>query len=115
MMPPFGFLLVIMLASDIAFVSATNLPPRSPARGAVQIRVQNVLFHLTDAVVLTVTRLEGWMIPRSGQTVSLDRKNSFVLQIESGETHLKALALTLNDYLLFHAKTPIKNARGLRE
>jgi hypothetical protein len=51
------------------------------------------------------------MIPKPGQTVSLDQKNSFVLQIESGETHLKATDLTslLNDYLLPHAKTPIKN------
>lgn len=84
---------------------------RPAARGAVRIDVRNGLFHVTDNVVLTVTRLDAWMIPKPGQVVSLDRKKSFTLQIVSGETRMNAsdLSALMNDYLLPHAKTPIKN------
>jgi hypothetical protein len=82
-----------------------------PARGAVRIQVRNGLFHVMDDVVLTVSSLDAWMIPRSGQTVSLDNKDSFLVQIQSGETRLNAQDMTslLNEYLLPHAKTPVKN------
>jgi hypothetical protein len=77
----------------------------------VRIEVQNGLFHVMDNVMLTVPRLDAWMIPKPGLTVSLDTKNSFTLRIVSGETYLKArdLSALLNEYLLPHAKTPIKN------
>lgn len=79
--------------------------------GAVHVEVRNGLFHVTDNVVLIVTRLDALMIPKPGQVVSLDRKNSFTLRIISGETHLKASDLTdlMNEYLLPHAKSPVKN------
>ena len=75
------------------------------------MQVQNAQFHILDNVLLTVTRLDAWMIPKSGQIVVLDKKASFVLQIQSGETRLKAADLTalLNEYLMPHARAPIKN------
>lgn len=89
---------------------AVNQAHRLP-RDAVHIEVRNGLFHVTNDVVLTVARLDGWMIPKPGQTVSLDRKNSFTLRIESAETRMKGSDLTalMNEYLLPHARTPIKN------
>jgi hypothetical protein len=89
----------------------STTPGSSAPNGAVYVEVRNGLFHVTDNVVLTVTKLDGWMIPKPGQMVSLDRKNSFTLRIVSGETHLKASDLTdlMNQYLLPHANTPIKN------
>jgi hypothetical protein len=80
-------------------------------KGAVSLHVQNGLFHVTDNVMLTVARLDAWMIPQPGQVISLDSKKSFIIQINSGETYLKAkdLSALLNEYLLPHAKTPIKN------
>jgi hypothetical protein len=75
------------------------------------MEVQNGLFHVLDNVMLTVTRLDAWMVPKPGQMVVLDKKTSFVLQIVSGETRLKAPDLTalLNEYLMPHAKAPIRN------
>ena len=60
---------------------------------------------------VTLTASDTWMAPRPGHTVSLDSKASFLLQINSGATYLKARDLTalLNDYLLPQAKTPLKN------
>ena len=51
------------------------------------------------------------MIPKPGQMVSLDRKNSFTVQVISGETRMKSSDLTalMNEYLLPHARSPIKN------
>ena len=110
---PLALLLAGSAVAGGADKSAARPKPaaRPAAHGAVRIEVRNGLFHVTDHVALTVTRLDGWMIPRAGQVVSLDRKNSFTLQIESGETRLKAedLSALMNEYLLPHAKTPIKN------
>ncbi len=88
------------------------VPLANPAAaGAVHIQVRNGLFHVMDGVLLRVPRLEAWMIPKPGEMVSLDNKNSFTMQIASGETYLTAQDLTnlLNNYLLPHAETPIKN------
>ena len=82
-----------------------------PVRGVVRVEVRNGLFHVTNDVALSVPRLDGWMIPKPGQVVSLDKTNSFTLRIISGETRLKASDLTalMNEYLLPHAKAPIRN------
>jgi hypothetical protein len=91
-------------------VSAT-VPPKPPAPGAVRMQVQNAQFHVLENVMLTVVRLDAWMIPKPGEMVVLDTKNSFVLDIVSGETRLKAQDLTalLNEYLFPHAKAPIRD------
>jgi hypothetical protein len=108
------WILASVLASHAA-VAALPQPLRPVARpaakGAVHIQVQNGLFHVMDDVMLTIPRLDAWMIPKPGGIVTLDSKNSFILQINSGETYLSAKDLTglLNGYLLPHAKTPIKN------
>lgn len=108
----FRWSLVCLLAGIPAIAAAQPKQAALPSvRGVVRIEVRNGLFHVTDDVALTVVRLDGWMIPKPGQVVSLDRKNSFTLRIISGETHLKASDLTslMNEYLLPHAKAPIKN------
>jgi hypothetical protein len=107
-------ILAALLASQVTKASpAQTLSPIAypAAKGAVRILVQNGLFHVMDDVMLSVPRLDAWMIPKPGQIVSLDNKNSFILQINSGETYLKAqdLSMLLNEYLLPHAKAPIKN------
>ncbi len=102
-----------ILALFLSGVLATAAPasPKAPSAGAVRMQVRNAQFHVMDGVVLGVARLDAWMIPKPGQLVSLDNKTSFTLDIRSGETHLKAEDLTTltNEYLLPHAKSPIKN------
>jgi hypothetical protein len=98
----------LLLSGAVALASPPA--PAVPAT-AVRLHVQNGLFHVMDDVMLTVPRLDAWMIPQPGEIVSLDSKKSFILQINSGETYLTAKDLTalLNEYLLPKAKTPIKN------
>ena len=97
------------LALSGAALCATP-PTRPPAAGAVRMEVQNSQFHVLDNVMLTVTRLDAWMIPKS-QVIDLDKMNSFILQIVSGETRMKApdLSALMNEYLFPHAREPIKN------
>ena len=102
----------LVVASSAQTVQPALRPIAHPAaRGAVHFEVRNGLFHVMDDVILTVPRLDAWMIPRDGGVVSLDDKKSFILQINAGETRLTAkdLSALLNDYLLPHAKAPLKN------
>ena len=107
--------MLLLLAPALMFAASAQNPQtaKSPAPGAVRIQVENAQFHVLDDVLLAVKRMDGWMVPRPGQTVSLDSKNSFTLHILSGETYLKANDLTalLNEYLLPHAKTPIRDVQ----
>ena len=54
------------------------------------MEVRNGQFHVLDSVMVTVTRLDTWMIHK-GQMVDLDRMNSFTLQIISGETRRRRI------------------------
>lgn len=109
-----GWLLLLMAGT---LLSASGQPRAAKAvnqahpRDAVHMEVRNGLFHVTNNVVLTVVHLDGWMIPKPGQMVSLDRMNSFTLQVESAETRMRAsdLSALMNEYLLPHARAPIKN------
>jgi hypothetical protein len=105
-----GWMLALLLSNGVA-MAAPVVSSKPPTAGAVRMQVQNGLFHVMDNVVLHVTRLDAWMVPLPGQMVTLDKKNSFVVQIQSGETRLSAEDMTAlaNEYLLPHAKTPIKN------
>jgi hypothetical protein len=102
---------ITALAVAQTYARAAVPAARPSTRGAVQIEVRNSLFHVTDDIVVTVTRLDGWMVPRTGQVVSLDHKNTFTLQINAAETRMKDSDLTslMNEYLLPHAKAPMKN------
>jgi hypothetical protein len=110
-MKPIVRLLLALFVSNALAMAAPPILQKPPVAGAVRMQVHNAQFHILDNVLLTVTRLDAWMIPKSGQMVVLDKKASFVLQIQSGETRLKAADLTalLNEYLMPHARAPIKN------
>jgi hypothetical protein len=104
-----GSMLALFASSALAIAAPAGAKP--PVAGAVRMQVHNGKLHVMDGVVLSVARLDAWMIPKPGQLVSLDNKTSFTLEIRSGETRLKAEDLTTltNQYLLPHAKSPIKN------
>ena len=104
-------MLSISVMNGAAVSAPTPAPAKPPAPTAVRMQVKNVQFHVLDDVMLTVKRMDAWMVPKPEQMVVLDKKNSFVLQILSGETRMKApdLSALLNDYLFPHAEAPVKN------
>jgi hypothetical protein len=90
----------------------SGLPqPKAPVPTAVRIQISNSDLHVLEDVTIHVPTFDAWMVPQPGQTVSLDDKKTFTMQILRGKTYLKDkdLAALLNDYLLPHAKAPLSN------
>ncbi|WP_446743587.1 hypothetical protein [Silvibacterium acidisoli] len=87
------------------------VPQNAPVRGAVHVEMKNGLFHVLDDVTVRVPKMDGWMVPRDSQTVSLDEVQSFTLQIVSGETRLRddQLARLANEYVLPHSESPLSD------
>jgi len=110
MKPIFRSIVAFLLCIGAA-LGAWTAPAKPPVKSAVEIEVQNSIFHVMDGVMLSVIRLDAWMVPKPGEIVTLDQKKSFILQIESGETRMKAadLSALMNQYLMPHAKAPMRN------
>jgi hypothetical protein len=106
---------VVLLAAAaggaIAEQQGGDIQPKPPVPSAVRLEISNADLHVLDDVTIHVPTFEAWMVPEPGQTVSLDDKKTFTMQILQGKTYLKDkdLAALLNDYLLPHAKAPISN------
>jgi hypothetical protein len=85
--------------------------PKPPVPNAVQLEISNADLHVLDDVIIHVPTFDAWMVPQPGQTVSLDDKKTYTMQILQGKTYLKDkdLAALLNEYLLPHAKAPLSN------
>jgi hypothetical protein len=105
------YLLVAAARGAIAQQRGGVTQPKPPVPTAVRLEISNADLHVLDEVTIHVPALEAWMVPQPGQTVSLDDKKTFTMQILQGKTYLKDkdLAALLNDYLLPHAKAPISN------
>ena len=74
--------------------------------------MRDVLFHVMDNVSLQIDCLEGELTPSGqGQTISLDDKNSFTLEMQNATTSISSADLTalVNGFILPRAKTPLKN------
>jgi hypothetical protein len=91
--------------------SRATAPPVAPSGpDTVHIEVEHTLFHPMDNVVLQVERLNGRLVATTGQTISLDDKNSFSVQIDQAVTRLSArdLSALINSYLLRQAGSAIR-------
>jgi hypothetical protein len=104
-------LLIAAADSGIAQPRGVTPQPKPPVPTAVRLEISNADLHVLDDVTIHVPTFDAWMVPQPGQTVSLDDKKTFTMQILQGKTYLKDkdLAALLNDYLLPHAKAPLSN------
>lgn len=113
-----AFLCTLMLSPMGMFVSADGAAIHSDASfhlvshdQVIHVHMQSVLFRVMSDVVLQVDGLDGVLAPsRKGAVVSLDHKNSFVLEIQNASTSLssKDLGALANDFILPRAKNPLK-------
>jgi hypothetical protein len=106
-----AFLAAAMVHSIAAQQHGTVPQPKPPVPTAVRLEISNSDLHVLDDVTIHVPTFDAWMVPEPGQTVSLDDKKTFTMQILQGKTYLKDkdLAALLNDYLLPHARAPLSN------
>ena len=82
------------------------------AKGPTQAQMQNVGFHLDDATILDIHRLRGEMVSKvAGTPVNFDKKDSFILRIDSAATGLTATSLDalLNRYIFSDRGGPLRN------
>jgi hypothetical protein len=80
--------------------------------GAVQVQMNNVMYHYTDGVVVHLRRVAGALVPtRAGQMPIFDDKNSFTLQIVAAEIAMdpQSLANVLNANAFSGKDAPLKD------
>jgi hypothetical protein len=90
--------------------AAVASAPQPSSPDTVHIEVEHTLFHPMDNVVLQVERMNGRLVATAGQTISLDDRNSFSVNIDQAVTRLSAqdLSALINSYLLRQADSAIR-------
>jgi hypothetical protein len=78
--------------------------------GDVQMLMKNVEYHLTDSIIVNITRLEGKLTPKPDQIVNFDEEQSFGIEVNLGNLSLSTAALTndLNEYVFAKSDAPLK-------
>ena len=92
------------------------IPVTSFAGGSdrVQVRMENVNFHVGQGVELRVFYLTGWLaIVAPGKIPTFDDVNSYVIEIDAARVSMTAASLTnlMNNVLFAGPDAPIKNMR----
>ncbi len=76
--------------------------------------MQHVDFHIAPGLALRIQELRGYMVSKtSGQPISFDDKQSFVLEIRRAEVGLNGSDLDhlMNDYVFNYRGAPLRNLR----
>jgi len=92
--------------------ASTPAPSTKASTGSVEVDMRNVDLHLTDDVTLHVHSLRGRFVPtRAGVPPNLDLDDSYVVEVDAGETAIDQAALNtlMNKYVFGDEKAPIKD------
>jgi hypothetical protein len=121
-----------MHATRLGFVAAVLLSPilsgsvpalararaRTPAPRGVQVDMRNVDLHMTSDVTLRVRSLRGRFVPtRAGGVANLDDSDSYVVEVDAGETAIGEASLNalMNEHVFArgadHGKPPVKDLK----
>jgi len=107
-------------AADTSPDSAGSISPiriRPPelstrsAGGLSQVQMQNVDFHVDDAVVLRIKTLRGALAGKSkARPPAFDDKQSFIIKVDSGNVGISTASLTalMNNYVFAYPHAPLK-------
>ena len=73
--------------------------------------MRNVIYHFNDRVAVQIRRLHGELIPEKGEIPVFEDKNSYILEIDSGEIAISpdSLANVMNSYVFARSDAPVKN------
>jgi hypothetical protein len=108
---------ILMLASPALMNGQSAAAPQSAAQtpanstpAAVKMQIRNVDFHFSENIVVHIAALDGKMSPVGSGMPVFDDKNSFALDVDSGDTtvSMAALASDMNDYVFAVPGSPIK-------
>ncbi len=82
------------------------------ANGVVHAEMQHVNLHVEPGIVLGITRLRGDVLPtREGSIPALDKKESMIFTIASGEITIDTASLStlLNRHVFGYRKSPLRD------
>src|SRR5262245_37822325 len=85
-------------------------PKRENSSGSVEIQMHNVNLRMTGGVVLQIRNVRGRLEPTGSGPVTLDDRNSFVLDIDSAVMAISTASLgeLLNSYVFAYDGAPLK-------
>ena len=70
--------------------------------------MKNVQYHLTDKIIVHITILNGKLIPKPGEIVVFDNKQSFTIAVDSAKVSMTPASLTndMNDFVFAKPDAP---------
>jgi hypothetical protein len=103
-------LFVLLCAALPGTVASQNSPANDKQEGAVQAQMRNVMFHLSETVVVEIRSLDGELVPLGKNEFPVfDDKESFNLRINTAEIAIDSsnLANVLNSYVFARPHSPL--------
>jgi hypothetical protein len=85
---------------------------KGPSDRAVQVQMNNVMYHIGSDVVVHLRRVAGELAPTKPDGIPIfDDKNSFDLRVTAAEMAItpQAMANVLNEHVFFTKDSPIKD------
>jgi len=106
----FSFTVTVLLFC--AAMSAQQLSKTEAADRAVQVQMNNVMYHIGGDAAVHLRRLAGELVPTKPDGIPVfDDKNSFGLRVTAAEMAIspQSMASVLNQYVFSGKDSPIKN------
>ena len=105
--PLFAAVLTVVL---IPSCPSSALDGKDAPEHAVEVQMQNVMYHYADNIAVHIRKLHGHLVPLKGDLPIFDDKNSFSLQIGSAEIAIsvQSLANVLNTVVFAQSDAPLK-------
>jgi len=103
-------LFVLLCAALPGTGASQNSPANDKQEGVVQAQMRNVMFHLSETVVVEIRSLDGELVPLGKNEVpDFDDKESFNLRINTAEIAIDSsnLANVLNSYVFVRPHSPL--------
>ena len=103
---------MIRQAIVISFLRFAIPPFLNSATPPTQAEMRNVDFHVDESIVLRIRMLRGRLLrAKNAVPPTFDDKNSFQLEIDSGEIAIDASGLSdlMNRYVFAYRDAPLKN------
>jgi hypothetical protein len=110
--------LMVMFSSAITVVlfcsmmSAQRAPKTEATDRAVQVQMNNVMYHVGENAVVHLRRVGGELVPTKADGIPVfDDKNSFGLRLAAAEMAIspQSMASVLNQYVFSGKDSPIKD------
>jgi hypothetical protein len=105
-------LIALAIALGLCLPAHASDPAKEDGDGAVQVQMNNVMYHYSDNVAVHLRRLAGALVPtKAGEIPVFDKKESFRIEITAAEVAMdpQSLANVLNANVFNASDAPLKD------